>query len=71
MDLSSSDRFEQTSPRQLACTACGSEFSCSLTGSCWCSDESFRLPIPVDGGDCLCPSCLRKLAEQQAAVSAK
>ncbi|QOZ31728.1 hypothetical protein XH92_08445 [Bradyrhizobium sp. CCBAU 53421] len=71
MDLSSTDRSEPTSPRRLACTACGSEFSCSPAGSCWCSDESFRLPMPADGGDCLCPACLRKLAEQQAAVSAK
>ncbi|NLS68339.1 hypothetical protein BSN85_23295 [Bradyrhizobium brasilense] len=70
MDLSSNDRSKPASPRQLACTACGSEFSCSLTGACWCCDESFRLPMPTDGGDCLCPACLRKLAEQQAAVSA-
>ncbi|WP_342726541.1 cysteine-rich CWC family protein [Bradyrhizobium sp. B097] len=71
MDLTSHDRSEPASPRRLACTACGSEFSCSLTGSCWCSDESFRLPMPADSSDCLCPACLRKLAEQQAAVSAK
>ena len=24
----------------------------------------FRLPMPADGSDCLCPDCLRKLAEQ-------
>ncbi|WYJ43939.1 cysteine-rich CWC family protein [Bradyrhizobium sp. 2S1] len=70
MDLSSNDRSEQTSPRRLACTACGSDFSCSLGGPCWCSDEDFRLPLPTDGGDCLCPSCLRKLAKQQATVGA-
>ncbi|WP_249159879.1 cysteine-rich CWC family protein [Bradyrhizobium tropiciagri] len=64
------DRIENTSPRRLACARCGSEFSCTLGGPCWCSDESFRLPMPADGGDCLCPACLRKLAEQHASVSA-
>jgi hypothetical protein len=71
MRLNMTDSSAQASPRQLACTACGSEFSCSLTGSCWCFDESFRLPMPSADGDCLCPACLRKLAEQQATVSAK
>nr|WP_249137006.1 cysteine-rich CWC family protein [Bradyrhizobium tropiciagri] len=66
MDLSSNDVSKQVSPRRLACTACGSEFACAPAGPCWCSDESFRLPMPTDGSDCLCPTCLRKLAEQQA-----
>jgi hypothetical protein len=51
--------------RRLACAGCGTEFNCSLSGACWCSDETFRLPMPVDSGDCLCPGCLRKLAEQR------
>jgi hypothetical protein len=25
-------------------------------------DEAYRLPMPADGGDCLCPDCLRKAA---------
>ena len=54
--------------RRLACAACGADFSCTLNGPCWCSDEAFRLPVPPkpasDGGagDCLCPDCLRKYA---------
>jgi hypothetical protein len=24
--------------------------------------EDFRMPMPLDGGDCLCPDCLRKAA---------
>nr|WP_082070167.1 hypothetical protein [Bradyrhizobium sp. LTSP885] len=64
------DRSQQSSPRRLVCANCSTGFSCTLGGPCWCSDESFRLPMPTDGGDCLCPSCLRKLAEQHASASA-
>jgi len=52
------------SSRRLACAGCGTEFSCSLSGPCWCEQETVRLPMPVDGGDCLCRDCLQKLAEQ-------
>ena len=45
---------------------CGTEFSCNPSGPCWCSEEAFRLPMPVDGGDCLCPDCLRKAAAAAA-----
>nr|WP_246801282.1 cysteine-rich CWC family protein [Bradyrhizobium genosp. L] len=64
------DASEKFPTRRLACATCGAEFSCSPTGPCWCSDESFRVPMPSDGGDCLCPACLRKLAEQHVGVSA-
>jgi hypothetical protein len=55
---------EHQPTRRLACVRCGTEFGCSLSGACWCSDEAFRLPMPADDSDCLCPQCLRKLAEQ-------
>jgi hypothetical protein len=51
------------SSRRLACAGCGTEFSCSLSGPCWCAEETVRLPMPSDGGDCLCRDCLRKAAE--------
>jgi hypothetical protein len=38
------------------------EFSCSLSGECWCDTETARLPMPVTGEDCLCRECLRKMA---------
>lgn len=60
------DRLENPAPRRLACSGCGTEFTCSLEGPCWCSEETYRLPMPVDGGDCLCPDCLRKAAAQAA-----
>jgi len=55
---------EQQLPlRRLACARCGAAFECGSTGadgSCWCMDESYRLPMPEAGaGDCLCPACLR------------
>jgi len=59
---------EMPAPRRLACSACGTEFSCNLSGGCWCADEAFRLPLPADASDCLCPDCLRKLAATQAAA---
>jgi hypothetical protein len=54
--------LENQATRRLACANCGTEFGCSLSGPCWCSDEAFRLPMPLNGSDCLCPDCLRKAA---------
>jgi hypothetical protein len=61
------NRLENPAPRRLACPRCGTEFTCALAGPCWCADESFRLPMPDDGEDCLCRDCLRKAAEQPPA----
>jgi len=58
-------RLEKNAPpRQLHCSGCGTEFTCAQSGRCWCADESFRLPMPTDGSDCLCPDCLRQAARQ-------
>jgi len=61
------NRKEFVSPRQLACSACGTVFGCNPTGPCWCAEETVRLPMPDEGAgaDCLCPHCLRKLAGEQ------
>jgi hypothetical protein len=64
------NRLENIPPRRLACAGCGTEFGCNLSGSCWCMDESFRMPMPVDGGDCLCPECLRQAAARAAKAAA-
>jgi hypothetical protein len=29
-------------------------------------DEAYRLPMPSDGSDCLCPDCLRNAAARAA-----
>jgi hypothetical protein len=58
------NRLEISPSRRLACAVCGTEFTCSLAGPCWCAEESFRLPMPADGGDCLCRDCLRKAAKE-------
>jgi hypothetical protein len=53
-------------PRTLTCAKCGQSFGCSLGGGCWCADEPYRLPVPEEAGqDCLCPACLRRLAQEQ------
>ncbi|AND92381.1 MULTISPECIES: cysteine-rich CWC family protein [Bradyrhizobium] len=49
-------------PRRLTCSRCGTEFGCDLSGTCWCAEETARLPMPVKGEDCLCRDCLRKAA---------
>jgi len=64
------NRLDNQAPRRLACSVCGLEFSCSLSGTCWCADETARLAIPVAGEDCLCRDCLRKLAEQAQRTAA-
>jgi len=61
-------RSESQPERRLACEACGTEFGCQLSGPCWCNDEAFRMPLPVDGADCLCPDCLRQRAQQRGAA---
>jgi hypothetical protein len=55
--------------RRLTCERCGAAFECGRDSEhgCWCAGESFRLPMPLpqEAGsfsDCLCPSCLRKVA---------
>ncbi|MBX9842302.1 MAG: cysteine-rich CWC family protein [Xanthobacteraceae bacterium] len=54
--------------RSLACKRCGTAFQCGSAGadgSCWCMDESYRLPMPDPAaGDCLCPACLRREASE-------
>jgi hypothetical protein len=50
--------------RRVVCARCGTDFSCGLSGECWCASVPVRLPLPTDSTeDCLCPSCLRKAGE--------
>ncbi|UQR64783.1 cysteine-rich CWC family protein [Bradyrhizobium sp. C-145] len=51
-------------PRRLTCSRCGTEFGCDLSGNCWCAEETAKLPIPIEGEDCLCRECLRKAAAE-------
>jgi hypothetical protein len=57
---------EPSLPRRLACARCGTAFECGSGGSggtCWCVDETYRLPMPADAAeDCMCPTCLRAAA---------
>jgi hypothetical protein len=56
------NRLEIQPSRRVACSRCGTEFTCSLAASCWCAEETARLPMRLDGEDCLCRDCLRKAA---------
>jgi hypothetical protein len=50
--------------RRVVCARCGSDFSCGLSGDCWCASVPVRLPLPGESTeDCLCPSCLKKAAK--------
>ncbi|WP_438278641.1 cysteine-rich CWC family protein [Nitrobacter sp.] len=57
----------QQNQRRLVCSGCGTEFGCDLSGNCWCAEETARLPMPAQGGDCLCRNCLRKAAAHSSA----
>jgi hypothetical protein len=59
-----SSQIESPASRRIACSACGTVFTCSLDRACWCAEEIARLPMPVEGEDCLCRECLRKAAAQ-------
>jgi len=59
------NRIESPLPRRLACSRCGTVFQCDPAGSCWCKEETVRLPMPLEGEDCLCRDCLRKAAALQ------
>ncbi|WP_081602530.1 cysteine-rich CWC family protein [Afipia felis] len=61
----SSQNLDQ-SCRKVVCSRCGTEFTCDLSGHCWCAEETVRLPMPREGEDCLCPSCLRASAHREA-----
>ncbi len=52
--------------RPVTCERCGTPFTCTLGGPCWCSGEDFKLPLPPqsDTSDCLCPSCLKAYAAE-------
>jgi hypothetical protein len=62
------NRLETPPPRRVACSACGAEFSCTQSETCWCAEEDVRLAMPRDGEDCLCRECLRKAAQTSAAT---
>ncbi|MGY8677358.1 cysteine-rich CWC family protein [Bradyrhizobium sp. UFLA05-153] len=57
--------------RQIVCSRCGTAFSCALSGSCWCAEETARLPMPTDAEDCLCRDCLRKAVSETAKDSGR
>ncbi|MBI1202076.1 MAG: hypothetical protein GC182_06150 [Rhodopseudomonas sp.] len=60
-----------TATRQLTCARCGAAFGCNLAGGCWCDAEPYRLPLPTQAAqDCLCPTCLRQMAQEQAQAGA-
>jgi len=56
------NRLEMPPSRNVVCSRCGTEFTCALSGPCWCAEEEVRLPMPLDCEDCLCRECLRKAA---------
>jgi len=69
-DQTERDARGHRTPRRLACQRCGCAFDCALDGTCWCAAPGYRrLPLPdAVEEDCLCPACLRALANQRPAV---
>jgi hypothetical protein len=64
--MTNPQEFPLQEPRRLACSRCGTEFGCDLSGTCWCAEETARLPMPVKGEDCLCRACLREAAAMRS-----
>jgi hypothetical protein len=65
----------RSTPRRVVCEGCSTEFDCTRNhrGECWCAAEPYRLPTPLPAAtgsftDCLCPSCLRKVAQRLLAA---
>jgi hypothetical protein len=59
-----------TAPPSKTCQRCNAAFGCGAdVGHCWCSEQSFRMPLPKPGvsefSDCLCPACLRAVAAER------
>jgi hypothetical protein len=65
------NRKGYSSARDLACSRCGTAFSCNPEGDCWCKAETARLPMPVEGEDCLCRECLSKMVERATSAVAR
>jgi primosomal protein N' len=65
------NRKGYSSARRLACSRCGTAFSCDPEGDCWCKEETIRLPMPIEGEDCLCRECLSKMVERAASAAAR
>jgi hypothetical protein len=63
------NRTENPAARRPACSGCGTEFSCELSGDCWCAEETAKLPMPTQGSDCLCRDCLRRMASAATRVT--
>ena len=63
------------------CTQCHTEFTCAMadqTGqTCWCAElpvvdlSVLGTPQQAKNASCLCPACLHKLLQQQAAAHNK
>jgi hypothetical protein len=64
------DPLGASATRRIACSGCGTEFGCSPGSSCWCAEETVRMPMPVESADCLCRDCLHKAAARVTAAPA-
>jgi hypothetical protein len=55
---------KNVSARRLSCGQCGAVFDCGLSADCWCASVPAKMPVPDEPvQDCLCPDCLRRMAE--------
>jgi hypothetical protein len=60
-------------PRVLQCEICGSTFACGIgEGECWCSNvvigDTTLAKLREQAKDCVCPSCLSKVANTGASM---
>ena len=60
--------------KQKVCGACGAPFECGGLWFCWCRDvrldEATRKKLREQFADCLCPSCLKRVATESGQARA-
>ena len=58
--------------RPKGCPSCGTRFDC-CAGRCWCDEVPLADAVRAELGeryeDCLCPGCLRAIAQSRATSS--
>ncbi|NTU54027.1 MAG: cysteine-rich CWC family protein [Chlorobiaceae bacterium] len=63
--MTSGDHSREGVPKTVICPACGQQFTCGLSTSCWCSTrvvpDTVRRNLAERYETCVCSACLDRL----------